>query len=125
VTALMAGVVSEATTPDSTLPSGAPPEPMMYSTLETRPRNSSGVTVCTIEARNTTVSVSAAPATASSARASGRLRVSPKPAIANPQIIVPASMPRPCLDTRPAGPDSAADSSPPTPGQSRTGRQRS
>src|SRR5579862_5469873 len=116
LTALMVGVVSEATVPDSTLPSGPPPVPMMYSTLDTRPRNSSGVTVCTIEPRYITVNVSAAPATASMARASGRRRVRPKQAIAAPQIMVPAVMPRPWRDTRAAGPDSTADSSPPTPG---------
>ena len=109
LTALTEGVASDATTPDSTFPSGAPPVPMMYSTLDTRPRNSSGVTVCTIEARNVTVSVSAAPATASISSATGRLLVIPKQAIAAPQIIVPASMPRPWRATRAAGPDSAAE----------------
>ena len=61
------------------------------------------------------MSVSAAPATASIASASGRLAVAPKQAMAAPQIIVPTSMPRPWRLTRAAGPDSEADSSPPTP----------
>jgi hypothetical protein len=115
VSALITGVVSDPSRPASSDPSSPPPMPATYSAAVTRPRNSSGVTVCTIVPRSTTVIVSAAPATASDSSVSHKEAASAKTANEAPHTQTAASITSPCRHTCRSGPDSTAVASPPTP----------
>ncbi len=79
------GVVSEATAPDSMSPRRGPLVTTSEKTDDIRPRISSGVTVWLIVERQTALTLSAAPASASRAMAAHRLVTSPVSAIATPQ----------------------------------------
>src|SRR5687768_4437707 len=63
------GLVSDATAPASTSPSRGPLVTTSEKTDDMRPRNASGVTIWLITERQTALTLSAAPATASSAAA--------------------------------------------------------
>jgi hypothetical protein len=115
LSALITGDVSDPTTPASSDPSWPPPAPTTYSVAVTRPRNSSGVTTCTMVPRSTTVTVSAAPATASDSSVSHRPGATAKTANAAPHTVTETSIARPCLVTCVSGPDSTAVTRPPTP----------
>ena len=79
------GVASDATAPASTSPSRGPLRTTSMSTADMRPRSASGVTVWLIVIRQTALTLSAAPASANSARA-GRSEVTrPAAAMAAPQ----------------------------------------
>src|SRR5438093_7162255 len=78
------GVVSEATTPASMSPSRGPLVTTSENTDDIRPRIASGVTVWLITERQTALTLSAAPATASSVAAAHRLDTSPAAATATP-----------------------------------------
>src|SRR4051794_11544258 len=79
------GLVRPATVPDSTSPSRGPLVTTSEKTDDMRPRIASGVTVWLITDRQTALTLSAAPATASSAAAGHRVDTSPAAAIAAPQ----------------------------------------
>src|SRR3954467_6984564 len=78
-------LVSDATTPDSVPPRRGPLVTTSEKTLDIRPRRCSGVTVWLMIERHTALTLSAAPATASSAAAGHRLGISPAAAMARPQ----------------------------------------
>lgn len=65
--------------------------------------------------RNTTVNVSAAPATPSASSVSHSQPDTANTANAAPHTVTATSIARPCRDTRPTGPDAAALTMPPTP----------
>src|SRR5215831_1050651 len=81
----------------------------------TRPRSRSGVTAAAMAPRNTTVKVSAAPATASRLSVGHRPGATANPANAAPHTATVHSIARPCRDTCLTGPENAALDSPPTP----------
>ena len=80
-------LVSDATTPASMSPSRGPLVTTSEKTDDMRPRIASGVTVWLITDRQTALTLSAAPATASRAAAGHRLETSPAAATDCPQTI--------------------------------------
>src|SRR3954451_5471083 len=78
-------LVSEATVPASMSPRRGPLVTTREKTDDIRPRIESGVTVWLITERQTALTLSAAPATASRAAADHRLDTTPTSAIAAPQ----------------------------------------
>ena len=79
ITALAPGLVAEATTPARKLPIAGPPAPTTDSAALTRPRNRSGVAVCTSAVRKTTLSTSATPASTSQPRVARQGLREPEP----------------------------------------------
>jgi hypothetical protein len=117
--ALMTGDVSEPSAPDSRLPTWVPPAATMKSVAITRPRMCSGVTVATIVLRNTMVSASAAPATASAPSVGHRPRTSANAANAAPVTATVHSIARPCLTMCLTGPENDMVTMVPTPKDAR------
>ena len=78
------GLVRPATVPDSTSPSRGPLVTTSEKTDDMRPRIASGVTIWLIELRQTALTLSAAPATASSTAAGHSEPTTPTSAIAAP-----------------------------------------
>ena len=108
------GPNAAATPPASTSPSRGPPATTTMKTPDSRPRSASGVAVCRIVLRNTALTMSAAPATASSTTPSHSIRAKPNPVIASPHTTIATSTASPCRCTRPSQPPNVAPSSAPT-----------
>src|SRR3954462_11353334 len=81
------GPVSDATVPASMSPRRGPLVTTSEKTDDIRPRSASGVTIWLITERHTALTLSAAPATASSTQAGHRLGIAPARAIAPPHTI--------------------------------------
>jgi len=105
-----------ATAPASRSPSRGPPATTAVCTPISRPRIPSGPANWMIVLRNTAENTSAAPATASSSRASGSQRATPKAVIDAPQASTATTTERPCRLTRPTQPLVSAPSRAPAPG---------
>ena len=98
-------LVSAASTPASTFPSVGAAATCANSIPVIRPRSSSGVATSTIVLRRTALTKSAAPATASSSRASQSAVAKPNATSAAPHAAAATTTPRPCLRTRASGPE--------------------
>ena len=86
--------------PDSTAPSEFEQLMKMLFTAITRPRTKSGVLVCSTDCRNTTLTLSKAPVSASIAHESQMDRESPKPMVARPKPATLHSMTGPARRMR-------------------------
>jgi hypothetical protein len=97
-----------ATVPDSRSPSRGPPATTTMNTPCMRPCISSGAACCRIVERNTALTMSAAPAAASSSTPTHSVVVRPNAVIATPQATIASSTARPCRLTRPNQPPPSA-----------------
>ncbi|WAL74506.1 hypothetical protein OU787_25245 [Kitasatospora sp. YST-16] len=110
------GVVREETVPDSKSPRRGPPATTTMKTPWRRPRISSGAATCIIVLRKIIETVSAQPAAASRSRPSGRLRTSPKAAMARPQAATEVRTATPWRWMRPIQPEKRPPARAPTAG---------
>ena len=105
--------MSDATAPASRLPSAGALATWASSIPETRPRISSGVAARTIAERKAALTLSAAPAKASSTSASGSAVAKPNARIARPQSAAAIATARPWRRTWLTQPESSVAASAP------------
>ena len=106
-------LVSDATTPASTLPSVGALATCMNSMPVSRPRMLSGVALSMIVERKTALTLSAAPATASSSEPAQSVFVKPNAAIAIPHPAAAITTASPCRRTCGIQPDASDETSAP------------